>query len=236
MCMFHWLRTIVFYVVYILWTVIWSSVIVITVRLLPIRWRHTYGVGVYGFVVPWLCRLICGVRWRVEGKENIPNEACVVAANHQSSWETFYLQFLFTPQATVLKQELLKLPFFGWALKSIRTIAINRNDPRQAMKQMNEQGVKAIKDGYWVMVFPEGTRQKWPTLGRYMRGASTLALKAEVAVLPVVHNAGQFWPGKQWLKTPGEIVVKIGKPISVKGRTAKEVNEELKAWSQENLT
>ena len=190
---------------------------------------------IYSLIAAWICRLICGISWQIEGKENIPLTPCTVASNHQSTWETFYLQTLFTPQATVLKQELFKIPFFGWALRTLKPIAIDRNNPKQAMKHMNKQGKHALDNGLWVMIFPEGTRHNWPEIGRYTRGAATLALKADTPVLPVVHNAGKYWPNKKWLKTPGKIVIKIGKPITTEGRTAKAISEELEAWTQDNL-
>ena len=231
---FCWFRTIIFYLFFGAWTIVWCSWITMTVPLLPTRWRHPYAVAVYGVFVSYLCRFVCGVRWRVEGRKNIPDEPCVVASNHQSTWETAYLQTLFTPQATVLKKELFKLPFFGWALRTLKPIAIDRNDPREAMRQMNIQGSKALKNKLWVLVFPEGTRFNWPNLGRYTRGAATIASKAEVPILPVVHDAGRYWPNKKWLKIPGEIVVRIGPAIQTKGRTTKEVNDELEAWANAN--
>lgn len=232
---FYWLRTIFFYIVFALWTVLWCSWVILTVWLIPAHRRHTYAAAFYGLVVSWLCRFICGIRWRIEGKDNIPNSPCVVASNHQSTWETFYLQLLFTPQATIIKQELLKVPFFGWAFRTLKPVAINRNDPRQAMRQIQQQGVKALHNQFWVAVFPEGTRYNWPEIGRYTRGAAALASKANVPVLPIVHNAGRYWPNKKWLKVPGEIVVRVGALIETKERSVKEINDELENWTQANM-
>jgi len=231
---FYWLRTFIFYIFFGAWTVVWPIWVILTIRAVPLRWRHCYAVVPYSFIVVWLCRLICGIRWRIEGRENIPKVPCSVAANHQSTWETFFLQCLFTPQATVLKQELLKVPFFGWALKALNPISIDRNNRRDAMKTINTRGAEALHNGLWVMSFPEGTRQPWPTLGRYARGAATLASKADTPLLPIVHNAGHYWPNKKWLKTPGEIIIRIGPIIVTADKTVKAINDELEAWSRSN--
>ena len=230
-----WLRTIFFYIFFAIWTVSWCSCILFTVYFIPFNKRHFYAVNTYSSVVIWACKWICGLSWKIEGKENIPEKACVVASNHQSTWETLFLQTIFTPQATVLKKELLKIPFFGWALRTLDPISINRQDPKKAIKQMNVQGKVSLNKNRWVMVFPEGTRYSCKNLGRYTRGAATLALKSNVSVLPIVHNAGKFWPNKKWLKKPGEITLRIGPLISSTNATAKEINDKLVLWSKENL-
>ncbi len=235
MTCFYWLRTIIFYIVFVLWTALWCTWVMLTVYAVPVHSRQTYSAATYGLVVAWMCRLICGIRWRIEGKEHIPDSPCVVASNHQSTWETFYLQLLFTPQATITKKELLKIPVFGWAFQTLKPIAIDRGDPRRAMRQIHQQGMNALKNQYWVVIFPEGTRYNWPEIGRYTRGAATLAANVDVPILPIVHNAGCFWPNKKWLKKPGEIIMRIGPPINTKERSAKEINDELENWTKTNM-
>ena len=138
------IRTIVFYFSFAVWTALWSTLMILFIYPFPFRARHQLFVKTWALVVINLCRFICGVRWRVKGLENIPTTPCVIISNHQSTWETFFLQTLVTPQIQVVKQELLKIPFFGWALKQIRPIAINRKDARQALQQVRDQGESGI--------------------------------------------------------------------------------------------
>ena len=231
---FYWTRTLIFYITAIVFGVPWCTFIILTVYLIPERKRHAFFVTTFCWGIINLARVICGVRWRVEGEENIPGQACVVASNHQSAWETLFLQMLISPQSTVLKKELFMIPFFGWALKRLNPIAIDRKDRRSAMQQVKEKGKARLDDNYWVMIFPEGTRLPWPQIGTLTRGTATLAKYAEVPILPIVHNAGRFWPSFSWKKTPGEIVVRIGQPMPTNIRDVNELTSDLQEWMQAN--
>jgi len=154
-------------------------------------------------------RLICGIRLQVEGRENFPDEACVVMAKHQSAAETIAMPILVPPYVWILKRELFHIPFFGWALAAIGTIAIRRGNPREAIKQVIQQGSAFLKRGRWVVIFPEGTRSAPGVAGHYQPGGVVLAQKAGAGILPMAHNAGRCWPKRGFIKTPGVIRVRF---------------------------
>lgn len=182
-----------------------------------------------GLAVHWL-RLTCGVKWRIEGMENIPSQPCIVAANHQSTWETLFLQKLFRPQSWVLKRSLFWIPFFGWGLRSLEPVAIDRSRGREALRQIMEQGTRLLESRRWIVIFPEGTRLATGQSRRWGSGASMLATHSESPVVPVAHDSGRCWPRGSLIFRPGTITVRIGPPIDPAGRSADEVTEAVRAW------
>ncbi len=178
----------------------------------------------------WLARWILGIRYRVVGLKHLPKGPCVVLAKHQSAWETIAFQLFMPPLAFVLKKELLRIPFFGWGLAMVSPIAIDRNAGREALKALEEQGRQRLAQGFWVVVFPEGSRMPPGQKGKYNVGGAWLAVKAGVPVLPVAHNAGRLWGRNAFIKRPGEITVVIGPPIPTAGRKPAEVIAEVEAW------
>ncbi|MBP7441736.1 MAG: 1-acyl-sn-glycerol-3-phosphate acyltransferase [Thauera sp.] len=186
-------------------------------------------------IMMWVIRHVLGIRYRVIGRENLPATASVVLSKHQSAWETIALQQILPPLCYVLKRELLRVPFFGWGLASIPGIAIDRAAGKDAMSQVVEQGRARLKEGLWVVVFPEGTRVAPGTTRRYKPGGAILAKRAGVPVVPIAHNAGEFWKRNAFIKRPGEIVVSIGPVITVKGEKAEAVNERAEAWIEAEM-
>lgn len=192
-------------------------------------------IALWGRVVIWLARVILGIRFRVEGIEHLPAEPSVVLSKHQSAWETIAFQQIFPPLSFVLKKNLLYIPFFGWGLALFSPIAIDRGAGREAMKQIEQQGKERLKAGFWVLVFPEGTRVAPGEKGNYQVGGAWLAAKAGVPVVPVAHNAGRCWPKNAFVKHPGEITVVIGPPIPTAGRKATQVLAETEAWIENTM-
>lgn len=227
-------RTIVFYLILTLWTVVWTPLMIVLIYLTPFRKRHFF-VKTWSIVAITLCHLICGIRWQLKGTENIPDNTCVIISNHQSTWETFFIQTLVTPQTQVLKQELLKIPFFGWALAATRPIAINRNDVRLSLQQIRDQGKQSLDRNIRVLIFPEGTRTAPGTLGKFSRGGARLAKAAEVGILPIAHNAGSYWPSTSWIKKPGTIKVEIGPVIDTEHLTPAQANDQARAWIAQSI-
>lgn len=178
----------------------------------------------------WWLRITCGIRIRVQGREHIPAQPCIVLCKHQSAWETLFLQELFSPQVWVLKRSLLWVPFFGWGLAMMHPIAIDRGAGRKAVNQVVEQGQRRLADGAWVVIFPEGTRIAPGRKGRYRLGGAILAASAGVPVLPIAHNAGELWPRNSFLKWPGTIDLVIGPPIPSEQRTAEAIMADTEAW------
>lgn len=180
--------------------------------------------------VLFLLRWICGIRWRVEGKEHLPTQPVVFLANHQSTWETLAFFCLLHPVTAVLKKELTYIPIFGWLLRLTRPIVIDRSKKSAALKDILRQGQERLTQGSSVLIFPEGTRVPTGETRPHMPGGAMLAIKSQVNIVPIIHNAGLYWPAHQVAKHPGEIVVKIGAPIATAGASAKTLNQELATW------
>lgn len=196
---------------------------------LPLRQRYAFISQWARFNLWWLA-VTCKLRYSVEGTENIPDHPCVILCKHQSAWETLALQMIFPQQVWVIKRELLWVPFFGWGLAMLKPIAINRQAARQALRQLVEQGTQRLKDGLWVVIFPEGTRVAPGEKRAYAPGGAMLAHRTGRAVVPVAHNAGEFWPKRGFLKRPGTIRLVIGLPILTSERHASEINTLAEQW------
>jgi 1-acyl-sn-glycerol-3-phosphate acyltransferase len=188
-------------------------------------------VNLWSRATMWLLRWLNGVRIEVEGLDLIPRDRpVVVMCNHQSQWETFYLQLLISPQATILKRELLWVPFFGWGLALLRPIAIDRSKASQALKTLLRVGQERLREGVSVVIYPEGTRQAPGTIGPFNPGGAMLAARAGVEVLPMSHNSGDCWPSRSLMRIPGVIRLRIGAPIPVEGKSAKQIVAEAETW------
>ncbi|WP_246539988.1 lysophospholipid acyltransferase family protein [sulfur-oxidizing endosymbiont of Gigantopelta aegis] len=175
-------------------------------------------------------RFICGLKFEISGKENIPDKPCIIFCKHQSTWETMALQLLFTPQVWVLKRELLWVPFFGWQLASMKSIAIDRSSGKKALKQIVEGGTRRLEEGNWVIIFPEGTRKRPGDKPDYKIGGAMLANKSNFDVLPIAHNAGEFWPKGQFVKKAGTIKMVIGPVIKSSELSTKEIHKAAEQW------
>ena len=149
----------------------------------------------------------------------------MILSKHQSAWETLAFQKIFPPQVWVLKKELLWVPFFGWGLAMTSPIAINRKSGKIALNQMLKQGVDRLNKGFCIVIFPEGTRIKPKEIGKYHIGGAWLATKTNINILPVAHNAGNFWPKNSFIKKPGEITVSIGPIINTSKITPEKANK-----------
>ena len=181
----------------------------------------------------WLLHLSCGIKVEIIGKENLPNEPCVIVSNHQGQWETYSMQYLFHPMCTLLKKELLYIPLWGWAMKMLNPIAINRNKPKEAILQTLEEGSDRLKKGMYVLLFPEGTRVKAGRVGKYARSSFELAKRNGVMVLPLCHNSGDCWPAHKFIKKPGKITLIIGEPFYVED--SKQSASDVKEWVEKKL-
>ena len=177
-----------------------------------------------------LVRWVLGIRTTVCGAENIPHEAVVVLSKHQSAWETIALQQWFPRMVFVLKKELLKLPFLGWAFKAIGMIAIDRAAGKDALTQVAEQGADRLHHGISVIIFPEGTRVPPGQKRRFKAGGAHLAVQAGAKVVPVAHNAGELWPRNAFIKKAGAITISFGPAIDTRGRSAEEVTRQAETW------
>ncbi|MDO9467891.1 MAG: lysophospholipid acyltransferase family protein [Thiobacillus sp.] len=190
----------------------------------------------YNHTVIWLARWVLGIRYVVEGREHLPSQPAIILAKHQSAWETVAFLFLFPPVSPVIKQELLNVPFFGWAFRLLSPIAIDRSAGREALKQIVSQGRDKLAQGFWVLVFPEGTRVAPGEKGRYGIGGAWLAAETGAPIVPVAHNAGEVWPKNAFIKHPGTITVRIGPVIDSTGKSAAELTRAVEAWIETEMT
>lgn len=232
------LRVTLFYLLLSASAGIWGALMLIIGPFLPYRWRFRIILEWWCRQAIWLAEHLVGIRYEVTGLENIPDQAGVILSNHQSTWETFFLQQIFRPQTQLIKKELLYVPFFGWAFALLKPIAINRSKARSSLQQLNRKGGERLRDGIWVLVFPEGTRVEPGSRIKFSRGGSALACANDVPVVPVAHNAGEFWPRKGWGKRAGTVQVKIGPALYPKGqdpRSIVEINRQAENWVNEAM-
>ncbi|HEY4999361.1 MAG TPA: lysophospholipid acyltransferase family protein, partial [Usitatibacter sp.] len=172
----------------------------------------------------------CGITYEVTGWEHVPTFPVVIMAKHQSAWETIFIDSAFPSQCWIVKKELLWLPFVGWGLMAIRAIAIDRSTGSSAREQIVAQGAERLKEGHWVTIFPEGTRIAPGKSGRYGVGGSLLAARTGTPILPIAHNAGEYWPRYAFRKRPGTVKVVIGPLIETAGRDVVSVHNDVQNW------
>lgn len=224
------LRVLLWKICFPIMTLGWSALIILTSYFMEKK-KHLAFSSHWGDSVFWLARWLLGIRHEVHGLEHLPaNPGYIIAANHQSSWETAYLPTITRNYVWVLKWELTQIPVFGRALRRLDSIAIHREEGREALKQLQEEGGRFLAAGRNVLIFPEGTRQALVEPQKFKAGAALLARANGVAIVPVAHNAGQFWShdGKDF--HPGTIQVVIGPPISSEGKSTSQINAELEEW------
>jgi len=220
----------VIYQAFLIITVIPYAIMCVLCAPLPLRWRYNITLG-WPRMAVWGAKVILGIRWQVKGWENFPDAAAVILSKHQSAWETMFLAAHLPRDACfVYKRELHRIPFFGWGLALLRMIPIDRAKGRDAVDQVIRLGRLRLEEGRWPLLFPEGTRTAPGSAGRYKIGGALLATAAGVPVVPIAHNAGEYWPRRAFLKKPGMITVSVGPPISTEGLSAPEVMRKVEAW------
>lgn len=201
--------------------------------------------ALYRIARAWLTQVmvsltvLCGVRWRVQGMENLPQgetSPAVLLVKHQSTLETFLMPVLMPhPLAYVFKRELLYIPFFGWAIGRLDMVHIDRSQRAQAFNKVVEQGKRLLAQGVWVIMFPEGTRIPRGQAGTYKSGGSRLAVATGAPVIPIAVASARCWPRKAFVKLPGVVDVSIGKPIDSTGRSADELMREVENWIESEM-
>jgi 1-acyl-sn-glycerol-3-phosphate acyltransferase len=182
---------------------------------------------------------ILGIRNRVQGMENLPQGAkdpAVLLVKHQSTWETFVMPAIMPhPLAYVFKKELLRVPFFGWAMGRLDMIHIDRKQKARAFAKVVQQGRRLMAEGVWVIMFPEGTRIERGEVGEYKTGGTRLAIAAGVPVIPIAVTSARCWPRKAFVKRPGTVDISIGPPIPSTGRQADELMVQVQDWIETEM-
>ncbi|MDD2661577.1 MAG: lysophospholipid acyltransferase family protein [Methylococcales bacterium] len=213
-----------------------AGILILLTTPLPFNVRYQISRAWCGLVL-WMGKIFCGVRYEVEGLEHLnTGQASIVLSNHQSAWETLALRFILTPtQAPLLKRSLTWFPVWGWALSTLKPIPIDRKNQREALRTLLEKGKLFLNQGLWVIVFPEGTRTAAGEVKKFSAGGAILAQQSGCPVIPVAHNAGNFWPRYSFLKYPGTIKVKIGPVIESRGRKAADINADAESWIAQTI-
>lgn len=222
----QWFGSLLFTMLLFADSLLWGALIVLF-GWLPFRHRYRLARGWAGSNL-WLAKVLCGLDWVVEGRENIPRAgAHITMWKHTSTWETMAQTIVFPPQAWVYKREILWIPLVGWATWLMRGIAIDRGAGHRAVNQILDQGAARLTAGMWILIFPEGTRVAPGESRKYGLSGALLASQTGAKLVPVAHNAGDFWPRRGLLKKPGLIRVVIGPAIAAAGRDPRELNDEV---------
>ena len=225
--MILWLRSLIFNVAFYGWTafmccvLLWGLLVPLDLMVKLIRvWLRQ---------IAWIERHVGGIRYQVIGRENIPSGTCIIAAKHQSAWETFKLHLLFNNPAIVLKKELLNIPVWGRYLgNSGMIIPIDRAAGSKALAGMLEAAREAVKLGRKIIIFPEGTRVAPGDDRPYKGGVGVLYRELNIPVVPMALNSGLLWGKNSFIKKPGLITIEFLPPIPV-GLPRDEMMKRLKA-------
>jgi 1-acyl-sn-glycerol-3-phosphate acyltransferase len=216
-------------------TILLGATVVLLTFWAPQRFHWWVCVGWCRFAT-WSLNFFCGIDVAVEGRENIPDEPCLIMLKHTSTFETFWHVTIFPQTAWVVKREMMWIPLIGWAIYlALDPIAINRESGRSAIKQVIEQGKEKFARGIWVSVFPEGTRMPPGKTRKYGSSGAALARDAGVKILPIAHNAGDLWRRRSFIKRPGTVRVRIGPLIDPAERPPKEVNLIAQEWIETQM-
>lgn len=216
----------------LLWSVLTAPLVVGAALLLRGRWGYHAG-KLWRLGIQFGVENMLGIRPKVIGLENMPKEPCVILSKHQSAWETMTIQD-YVPKGAycvfVLKKELLRIPLMGWGLAAMKMISIDRAAGKNALDQVVAQGRERLQQGYYVIIFPEGTRVAPGQKKRYKPGGAYLATHVGCKVVPIAHNAGELWPRQAFLKKPGTVTISIGPAFDATGMTEAEVNQRTEDW------
>ena len=227
------IRSLLFSCIMILTTVFVSTFGLLTLPF-PFAFRWHF-IRQWAVINLWALEKICGIKYQLTGQENIPEQTAIIFSKHQSTWETMALQQIFPPHVYVIKRELLRIPFFGWGIRILNPIAIDRSSGRAAVRQVVDKGTERLKRGEWIVIFPEGTRVRPGEKKRYRMGGALLAAESGYPIVPVAHNAGEFWPKGAFIKKPGTIKVVIGSVIESKNKTPEDLIKEVENWIESTM-
>lgn len=206
----NFFRSIFFNIAFYVWTGFWTLITLFTLPF-PLRYGH-YPQNIWSKGAQKLLWIV-GIKVEIRGMKNIPEKPALIASKHQSAWETTIFFKTVPEVAVVLKKELLSIPIFGWYLKKMEQIPIDRSAGAGAMKKMIRFGRKAVAGNRSVLIFPEGTRSSVGNAGKYNPGVYALYSMLGLPAVPVALNSGLFWPRRKFTKTPGTIIIEFLPPI-----------------------
>ena len=233
--MLQWARSLVYTVLLFAGTLAFGVVVLIS-ALLPLTIEQRYVIPRnWGLFHTWLAKVVCGLGYVVEGRENLPEGPFVSLWKHSSTWDTLAQMFVVPTAAWLLKREVTWIPVVGWAVSTYQPIAINRRAGHSAVNQVVKQGKQRLAAGMGVIVYPEGTRVAAGQTRKYGVSGALLAREAGVPVVPIAHNSAYLWPRRSPLKRKGTIYVVIGQPIDPAGLDAREINARAQQWIEATI-
>lgn len=207
------LRSLVFSVLFACITVI---ICILFSPFLAIKSKHLYWAGILWCKISlFLLRIICGIKYKIQGKAHLPKTQYIIASKHESAFETILFWELFYIPSFILKQELTKIPFFGYYLKRMDMICIDRSAGTKSLKHIISESSRHLGLKRKVIIYPEGTRAISTQQKKLNPGIFAIYKNCNTPVVPITLNSGTFWPSSGWTKYPGIITIKISKPIQV---------------------
>jgi 1-acyl-sn-glycerol-3-phosphate acyltransferase len=233
--MLQWIRSLLFTCLLFVTTMAFGVVVLVS-ALLPLGIEQRYVIPrTWGRFETWLAKVICGIDYVIEGRENLPQVPFVSLWKHSTAWETMAQMFVVPTASWLLKREVIWIPIVGWAVSTYKPIAINRRAGHSAVNQVVTQGRERLAAGMGVIVYPEGTRVPPGQTRKYGISGALLAVETGAPVVPIAHNAGYLWRRRSLLKKKGKIYVVIGKPIDPRGLDAREINARAQEWIEATI-
>jgi len=183
----------------------------------------------------WAARVICGIEYRIEGWENLPNGPAILLPKHQSAWETLWLPSVMPRRLSFVYKRELHWCRFSAGAGNAGMINIDRSKGENAFEQVAQQGSEHLRDDWWIVIFPEGTRTPPGSTRRYKTGGAAPRRAYQYAAVPIALNSGECWPRKAFIKRPGMITISIGKPIAPDGKSADELAALVESWIETEM-
>lgn len=223
-------------------SIFWLVFIFFTILLtLPLIFLRIFGykpaflvAKLWAFIVIKTLQYICGIKYKIYGNSSI--EGTFIFSKHQSTWETIFFLLVIPNPIFIVKRELMYIPFFGWCLYLLKNISIDRASGRSAIKKMILETQKSLEKGFSVILFPEGTRIMSGEKTKIKQGGIVIAKSLKIPIIPITHNAGEFWPKHSFIKYPGTIKILFGKPISIDKKTSEEFKSEIEKWMDQKIS
>jgi 1-acyl-sn-glycerol-3-phosphate acyltransferase len=224
------IRSLIYSTLMVLGTGVFGVIVLIS-ALLPLSIEQRYVIPrTWGLFLTWLAGAVCGLKYTIEGQENLPDRPFISLWKHSSAWDTMAQMFVVPPAAWLLKREVTWIPIVGWAVSTYKPIAINRSAGHSAVNQVVTQGRERLASGMGVIVYPEGTRVLPGQTRKYGISGALLATQTGAPVVPIAHNSGYFWRRRSIMKKAGTIRVVIGPPIDPTGMDPRELNNQVQQW------
>ena len=208
-----WLRSVLFNAFFFVFSASYAALL-LPLLVLPRRWL-LQPIRFWARLIVVMLRPLCGIRVRVTGREHLPTGGgpALIAAKHQSAFDTVVWLWLLPDPAYVLKRELLDIPIWGWLARGTGMIAVDRLAGSTAMRHLLRAGQAAAAEGRQMVIFPEGTRVPPGERGAYQPGVAALAAATGLPVIPVATDSGVLWGRRAFHKRPGTITVAVLPPL-----------------------